>query len=111
MAHAQQPPQASGSQSQPPSPKAVPAATAHGDPLNDPLLQDADEKDVPTDFFSHVSFEYDHQMLSSGADSERLRIEGEQTFGGNRLGIDTRFRSTSIFMEARSRMTGQAWET
>src|SRR5271154_2797826 len=89
MAQAQQPPPVSGGQTQPASQQPAPGAPpqAHGGPLYDPLLQDADEENVPTDLFSRISFEYDHLMYCSGADGERLRIEGEQTFGENRLGI------------------------
>jgi len=70
-------------QQQPPGSVApTPAgAPAHSRPLDDVLLKEADEDSVPTDLFSRVSFEYDHQSFSGGADNDRFRIKGTQAFG------------------------------
>jgi hypothetical protein len=81
-AQAQQQPGANGSQ--------APAAgsSAQSRPLDDVLIKETDEDDVPTDLFSRVSFEYDRANFSGGADNDRFRIKGQQAFGPKyRLGF------------------------
>jgi len=83
VAAAQQQPPAGGA----PAPAAA-GAPAQARPLDDVLLREADEDAVPTDLFSRVSFEYDHQSFSGGADNDRFRIKGTQAFGPKyRLGF------------------------
>ena len=86
-AHAQQ---TSGSAStQNPAPNGQAAAQQQAEkPLDDRLLQATDDGGIPQDLFSRVMFQYDHLMFSSGADGDRVRLSGQQTFGArNRLGI------------------------
>ncbi len=72
-------------QSQPP---AVTAPQTQHRPLDDFLIQETDEDELPTNLFSRVSFEYDHASFSGGADNDRYRIKGTQAFGlKNRLGF------------------------
>jgi hypothetical protein len=57
-------------------------------PLDNILIEETDEDDVPTDVFSSVSFEYDHGSFSGAVRNDRYRIKGEQAFGPNhRLAI------------------------
>lgn len=57
-------------------------------PLDDPLLLATDDEEIPQDLFSRVVVQYDHLMFSNGADGDRVRLSGQQTFGRrNRLGI------------------------
>jgi hypothetical protein len=57
-------------------------------PLDDPLLLATDDEEIPQDLFSRVVVQYDHLMFSSGADGDRVRLSGQQTFGPrNRVGI------------------------
>jgi len=56
--------------------------------LDDPLLQATDDEEIPQDLFSRVVFQYDHLMFSNGADGDRFRLSGQQTFGPRqRIGI------------------------
>ena len=65
----------------------APLQTQHH-PLNDILLQETDEDEVPTSLFSRVSFEYDRANFSGGANNDRYRIKGQQAFGPkHRLGF------------------------
>ncbi len=88
-AHAQQTPPARSGQAQTPPPQASAAELqTESTPLDNVLLQDADEDDVPTDLFSFVSLEYDHGSFSEGKSNNRERIEGEQAFGpSHRLAV------------------------
>lgn len=71
-----------------PSQSPVAAPQTQHRPLDDYLIQETDEDDVPTDLFSRVSFEYDHASFSGGADNDRYRIKGTQAFGPkHRLGF------------------------
>ena len=57
-------------------------------PLDDPLLLATDDEEIPQDLFSRVVVQYDHLIFSSGADGDRVRLSGQQTFGPrNRVGI------------------------
>jgi hypothetical protein len=57
-------------------------------PLDDPLLQATDDEEVPQDLFSRVVVQYDHLIFASGADGDRVRLSGQQTFGRRqRVGI------------------------
>jgi hypothetical protein len=64
------------------------AAHTRATALDDPLLQETDDAEVPTDLFSRVTLQYDHLMFASGGDGDRFRVSGQQTFGArHRLGI------------------------
>jgi hypothetical protein len=57
-------------------------------PLDDPLILVTDDEEIPQDLFSRIVFQYDHLMFSNGADGDRLRLGGQQTFGPrHRFGI------------------------
>jgi hypothetical protein len=86
-ARAQQTPPATGAPSQT-RPSAAPAPQTQFRPLDDFLIQETDEDELPTNLFSRVSFEYDHATFSGGADNDRYRIKGTQAFGPkHRLGF------------------------
>lgn len=75
-AQAQQTPPAQGKQN------------TQSSPLDNVLIQETDEDNIPTALFSFVSLDYDHGSFTGGKSNNRERIKGEQDFGPNhRLGF------------------------
>ncbi len=81
-ANAQQPP------GKPPQSPAASGASGEVKPLDNILLREADEDEIPDDLSSRVTLKYDHLSLSGGIENERLRVAGEEVLGpGNRFAI------------------------
>src|SRR5271165_6465233 len=81
-AHAQPTAPATGGQTQATSSQTAAAGLqTEAHPLDNILLEETDEDDVPTDLFSYVALEYDHGTFTEGKSNNRERIKGEQAFG------------------------------
>ncbi len=71
----------------PPRPQIGAGTAPPGDALDEPLLQDADEDQVPSDLFSRLTLKYDHLAYAAGYESDRFRLSGQQALDRNRFSL------------------------
>jgi hypothetical protein len=88
VSQAQTPPQAPTSPSSMPTQSTPSNSGMVSGPLDNPILRQADQDQVPNDLFNRITFKYDHTTISSGSQRERLRVAGEQTLSqGDRIAL------------------------